>query len=125
METIIYPRQPNHCPTYLRCGGDEWRNDVRIANHFGTQFDYNIGDEVETISFYFADSESYKQNQVLIERGILEDIKKFKTHTSHHVKCRSCIKITTPTHMRHLRASDPLKPCQYIMWVLKGVPPFI
>jgi len=97
---VIYPRSQDECPSYLDCGGIEWRDDVCNANNFGKQSEYNIGDVVENISFYFANSQSHKQNQVIIEKGILEDIKVFKTHTSHHVKCTSCTKITTPKHMR-------------------------
>ncbi len=98
--SVIYPTPIEKCPSYFNCGGDEWRNEVRIANNFGKQSEYNIGDEVETISFYFANSESHKKNQVLIEKGILDDIKKFPTHISYYVKCQNCTKITTPTYIR-------------------------
>ena len=98
--SVIYPKSPEECPSYLYSGGVEWRDEVRIANNFGKHSEYNIGDEVETISFYFADSQSHKQNQVVIEKGILEDIKIFETHTSYHVKCPTCTKITSLDNMR-------------------------
>lgn len=48
---IIYPRPPSECPDYLHLGGNEWRDEVRIANGFGMRPEYNLDDEVETISF--------------------------------------------------------------------------
>ena len=98
--SIIYPKTIEECPSYLKCGGDEWRNEVRIANNFGSHNEYNIGDIVETISFYYADSESQKQNQVRIDKGILEKICKFDTHTSYHVVCNNCCKITPIEYIR-------------------------
>ena len=107
--TIIYPRPPEECPSYLQCGSNEWRNEVRIANNFGKQSKYNVGDNVETISFYFANSESHKQNQVIIEKGVLEYIKIYNTDTytdtSYHVKCNNCTKITS---LECIRPTIPL-----------------
>ena len=97
---IVYPISPEKCPSYLQCGGNDWRDQVRIANNFGNQSSYKIGDKVETISFYFADSQSNQQNQVIIEKGVLENIIVFSTHTSYHVKCEYCTKITTPAYIR-------------------------
>jgi len=102
---IIYPRPPEECTSYLQCGSNEWRNEVRIANNFGKQLVYNVGDKVETISFKFANSQSHKQNQVIIEKGVLEYIKIYNTHASYHVKCNNCTKITS---LECIRPAIPL-----------------
>ena len=107
--SVIYPRPIESCPTYLNCGGIEQINEVCIANNFGKQSEYNIGDKVETISFYFADSQSHKQNHVRIEQGILEDIKIFETHTSYYVKCRNCTIITPIKYIRPIKGMLPYK----------------
>ena len=98
---IIYPRSPDECPSYLNCGGNDWRDEVRVANNFGKQSEYNIDDEVETMSFYFADSQSHKQNQVIIEKGIVEKINVYKEITKFiYVKCNYYIKITNEEYLR-------------------------
>ena len=69
---VVYPRPQSECPNYFEVGGKKWQEEVRIANHFGDKTEYNIGDNVETITFYFPDSLTHRQNHVIIERGIIE-----------------------------------------------------
>ena len=99
---IIYQRSPADCPSYLKCGSNEWRDEVRMLNNFGKKMEYNVGETVENISFYFADSRSSKQNQVVVEKGTIIDKKKFAdSHSfSYYINCTHCIKITNANYMR-------------------------
>jgi hypothetical protein len=100
--TIIYKRFPDACPSYLECAYNDWHDEVRQLNNFGKKTEYNVGETVENISFYFADSRSSKKNQVIVEKGIIIDKKKFAdSHSfSYYIDCQQCIKITNLDYMR-------------------------
>ena len=77
--SIIYPRPPEECPVYYETNDQTWFDEVRLANNFGVKKEYNVGDEVETISFYFPKSEAHQKNEVVIESGTIESIFKFES----------------------------------------------
>ena len=98
---IVYPRPQSDCPNYFEIGGNKWRNEVRIANKFGAKSNYNIGDTVDTIAFYFPDSLIHKQNQVIIERGIIESTFIWKEYISYTIRfSNGCSKLTSTSYIR-------------------------
>ena len=98
---VIYPRPPSECPDYLHLGGDEWRDEVRVANEFGKKFEYNVGDTVDTITFYFPDSQTHRKNHVIIEKSTIVNINIVGSTNSYHVQLKNgCEKITTSDYLR-------------------------
>jgi hypothetical protein len=79
MQNIIYPTPPSECPSYLNNGTYKWAEDVRIANGFGKQVFYNIGDIVEYISFWYTtNNNNCQRNNVIIEKVKILSLKKYK-----------------------------------------------
>ena len=100
--SIIYPKSPEECPNYFDNGATKWRDEVRHANKFGIKKTYNIGDTVETMSFYFPNSEVHTQNEVIIEKGKIESIYEFKSGGFSYTVLypNGCGKITSISHLR-------------------------
>ena len=102
--SIIYPTPPSNCPTYLESGPSIWADCVRQANGFGKHDDYNIGQIVEYISFWFPDSTSYRQNHVSIEKAKILSIKYDDTSIKYYELEYCCGRgFNAGTHMRSLR----------------------
>ena len=98
---IIYPRLPEECPDYLHVGGYAWREEVRKANSFGNKLEYNVEDIVETIAFYFADSQSHKQNIVRIESGLVKSLNDYNGYRSYTIiYSNGCGRVTTSNYLR-------------------------
>ena len=95
---IVYPRPKTKCPDYLHIGGDKWRYEVRIANEFGTKSEYNMNDTVSVISFYFPDSQSHRQNEVVIRDGTITNISNFGIEKSYTVTFSDGCGIITTSH---------------------------
>ena len=98
---VVYPRPQSECPNYFEVGGNKWQDEVRIANKFGDKSEYNIGDTVETIAFYFPDSLTHRQNQVIIEKGIVESTFVWKDCISYTIRfSNGCSKLTSIYYIR-------------------------
>lgn len=100
--SIVYPRPPKDCPPYFDVGDGKWQDEVRQANNFGIKHKYSIGDEVETISFYFPNSQAVRRNEVVIEKGKIDSIYKFESGRCSYtvVFPDGCGKITSYSHLR-------------------------
>ncbi len=99
--SIIYPRPPEDCPCYYE-GGNKWHDEVRLANNFGVKKEYWFGDKVDTISFYFPNSDVHQKNEVVIESGTIESMFKFDSGSmSYTVEfADGSSKITSFHHLR-------------------------
>ena len=100
--SLIYPRSPEECPNYWENGANKWRDEVRSANNFGVKKEYNIGDKVDIISFYFPNSEVHTKNTVVIGSGQIESILRFNSgRLSYGVALSDgSSKITSSSHLR-------------------------
>jgi hypothetical protein len=100
--SLIYPRSPEECLNYWESGANKWRDEVRSANNFGVKKEYNIGDKVDTISFYFPTSEVHTKNTVVVEGGLIESILRFKSGGLSYGVALSdgSKKITSSSHLR-------------------------
>ncbi len=99
--SVVYPRPPEECPCYYE-GGNKWHDEVRLANNFGVKKAYNIGDKVQTISFYFPNSDVHQKNEVVIESGTIETMFKFQSGIMSYtvVFANGSSKITSFSHLR-------------------------
>lgn len=111
--SMIYPHSPKVFPNYFESGSDKWKDEVRRINKFGLKQDYNIGDEVEAISFYFLNSQSHRQNEVLIEKGKIDSKYIYKDGGLSYIVVfpRGNGKITSYTHLRR-----PIEEVSEIDW---------
>ena len=75
---------------------------VRLANNFDVKKEYWPGDKVDTISFYFPNSDVHQKNEVVIESGTIESMFKFDSGSmSYDVEFADVSsKITSFHHLR-------------------------